>query len=127
MQANVGRETSPEQVLRRALRRARARFECDARPEPSLRCKADFVLRGRRVCVFVDGCWWHRCPTHFRPPKANARWWKEKISANVDRDRRQTAALVERRWRVVRLWEHEIGTTTPERVVSMILAKQERP
>lgn len=61
----------------------------------------------RRVVVFVDGCFWHGCPEHATAPKHNATWWREKLAANVERDRRNTTALRELGWTVVRVWEHE--------------------
>lgn len=119
MQANVPRNTSPELRLRRALHAAGLRFRKDARPEPTLRCTADVIFRRQRVCVFVDGCFWHRCHHHFVAPRTNAAWWLEKIAANVERDRRQTTFLRSRGWQVVRAWEHELSE--PARVVQRVL------
>jgi DNA mismatch endonuclease (patch repair protein) len=73
-------------------------------------CKADIVFRRAGLCVFVDGCYWHGCPKHFRTPKVNAAWWNEKIADNRSRDRRKTAALRRRGWTVIRIWEHELAT-----------------
>src|SRR5262249_32457708 len=81
----------------------------ETRPEASLRCRADVVLRDAKVCVFVDGCFWHGCRRHFATPRSNAAWWREKIAANVERDRRQARLLRKRGWTVVRLWEHQIS------------------
>lgn len=108
MQANVGRETRAEEAIRHGLMRMRFRFETNARPEPKVRCTADVVFRRSRVCVFVDGCYWHGCPTHFSVPKANRSWWLEKISDNKARDARQTRALRALGWTVVRVWEHDV-------------------
>ena len=30
--------------------------------------KPDFVFRKERVCVFVDGCFWHGCKKCYRRP-----------------------------------------------------------
>ena len=109
MQANVGRETEPERTLRRALHAAGLRYRKDVRPIVDFRCKADVVFTRERACVFVDGCFWHGCPEHFRSPRANEAWWLEKITATVDRDSRQTQELEVRGWRVIRVWEHEIA------------------
>jgi DNA mismatch endonuclease (patch repair protein) len=108
MQANVGRETTAERAARRALYAAGLRYREDIRPEPGLRCTADIVFPRQRVCVFIDGCFWHACPEHFAAPKMNSAWWTEKILANVERDARQTSLLRERGWTVVRFWEHEV-------------------
>ena len=109
MQSNVGRETTPEERLRLALSAVEAEFLTDVRPESSLRCRADFVFPERRACMFVDGCFWHRCPEHFALPKSNASWWDEKIGANVERDVRQTEQLRDLGWTVLRVWEHDTG------------------
>ena len=60
-----------------------------------------------RVAVFVDGCFWHRCPEHATDPCANAAWWRAKLDANVARDRRNDNALRTAGWTVLRFWEHE--------------------
>lgn len=61
----------------------------------------------RRVVVFVDGCFWHGCPLHATAPKSNADWWREKLDANKERDARNTVALGQLGWTVLRIWEHE--------------------
>jgi DNA mismatch endonuclease (patch repair protein) len=58
------------------------------------------------VAVFVDGCFWHGCPKHATWPKANARWWREKIETNIRRDRDTDAVLKDAGWAVLRFWEH---------------------
>lgn len=113
MQANPPRDTAPETVLRGTLHRIGLRFRKDIRPEHSIKCKADVVFTGARVCVFIDGCFWHGCPRHFSLPKTHCAWWQEKIADNRARDRRQSRALRSAGWHVVRLWEHQI---TPERL-----------
>jgi DNA mismatch endonuclease, patch repair protein len=123
MQAVQQRGTAPEVLLRRAFHLAGLRFRNDCRPERDLRCKADVVFRTHKVCVFVDGCFWHRCRLHFVLPKTNSAWWGEKVSATVKRDRRQTRALKLRGWQVVRVWEHEATAKGIERVVARVLAR----
>src|SRR5437899_9492335 len=93
MLANVGRERRPERILRRVLYSAGLRFRKDHRPDQTLRCKADIVFPRQKVCVFVDGCFWHGCNIHFAIPKTHSAWWKEKIHATIERDQRQTVLL----------------------------------
>lgn len=78
------------------------------RRNSSLPGKPDFVFPKERVAVFVDGCFWHRCPDCFRQPTSNADYWERKIARNVQRDRQVTAELRARGWRVVRIWEHSL-------------------
>jgi len=59
------------------------------------------------VTVFVDGCFWHRCPQHATNPKTNADFWRAKFARNVARGRADDEALYAADWIVVRIWEHE--------------------
>jgi len=70
--------------------------------------RPDFVFRRERVALFVDGCFWHKCPDCYRQPTSNVDYWKKKITRNVRRDRNMTAELRLRGWRVVRVWEHSL-------------------
>jgi DNA mismatch endonuclease (patch repair protein) len=69
--------------------------------------RPDFVFRAEHVAVFVDGCFWHQCPKCSNMPANNREFWQAKLSRNVERDREVTAALEEKGWRVLRVWEHE--------------------
>ena len=80
------------------------------------RTRPDIVFTGARVAVFVDGCFWHRCPEHGSSPKTNAGWWRLKLDNNVKRDRTTDAALAEAGWTVIRIWEHEDASTAADRV-----------
>jgi DNA mismatch endonuclease (patch repair protein) len=107
MQRQRRRDTKPEVEIRRLLHASGVRFRIDAVLEADLRARGDIVWRGRKVVVFVDGCFWHGCPEHATQPKANADWWRDKLAGNVARDRRTDAELTARGWRVLRYWEHE--------------------
>lgn len=120
MQANMPRDTIPEVALRSALHSAGLRYRKDSCPEPSLRCKADVVFPRERVCIFVDGCFWHGCPIHFRTPRTNSSWWEEKISDNRRRDKTKRARLRRRGWVVMRVWEHEITPDNLGQIVARI-------
>ena len=107
MQGNKRRDTVPEVVLRSALHAKGRRFRKDfrlvtieGRPRP------DLVFTRARVAVFVDGCFWHSCPTHGRPPTSNAHYWGPKLERNVARDRANDRELTAAGWTVVRIWEH---------------------
>lgn len=80
--------------------------------------KPDFIFRGRRVAVFVDGCFWHRCPKHSNMPANNRAFWLKKLTGNQTRDRLVTRTLRKDGWRVVRIWEHEMRK--PARVLARI-------
>lgn len=118
MQRQRRRDTKVELAIRRRLHALGYRFRVDHRMEPSLRVRGDIVFTRRKVVVFVDGCFWHSCPLHATAPKNNAEWWREKLNANKARDSRNTFALQELGWSVLRIWEHE----EPEAAVEMIRA-----
>ena len=71
--------------------------------------KPDFVFPTLRLAIFVDGCFWHGCPKHATQPKNNAAFWRKKFTANKDRDRLVNHTLRRAGWRVLRIWEHELG------------------
>jgi DNA mismatch endonuclease, patch repair protein len=108
MRANVGRTTKPERLLRSLLHARGLRFRKDYRPCADIHCSADVVFTKARICIFVDGCFWHGCPTHFKVPATHADWWREKIADNVRRDGLRTEELTNLGWLVIRLWEHEL-------------------
>ena len=70
--------------------------------------KPDFIFSQARVAIFVDGCFWHGCPRHGTSPKSNQKYWKQKFSANEQRDRLVNRTLKRDGWRVIRIWEHEL-------------------
>lgn len=107
MRANRSKNTGPELALRRVLHARGLRYRVDAQPEPDVACRADVLFRKRRVAVFVDGCFWHRCPLHATDPKRNAAYWQAKFKRVTERDRRNDLALAAAGWTVLRVWEHE--------------------
>ena len=120
MQGNRGSDTRPEVALRSALHRMGLRFRKNARPQADLRCRADLVFRAQRIAVFVDGCYWHRCPTHGVMPSQNSRYWRAKLDRNVERGRRKDADLTDAGWTVVRVWEHEPVEVAANRVAAIV-------
>lgn len=107
MQANRNRDTKPELRLRRLLHARGLRYRVAVRPLPGARWTADVVFSKAKVAVFVDGCYWHGCPDHFRPPSRNPGYWGPKIERNRERDRMFTEKLENAGWTVIRAWEHE--------------------
>ena len=71
--------------------------------------KPDFVFPKLRIALFVDGCFWHRCPKCYHKPATNADFWEAKIGRNVERDKEVSRELKNRGWKVVRVWEHELN------------------
>lgn len=70
--------------------------------------KPDFTFWKLRLVIFVDGCFWHGCPLHSKIPKNNNAFWYEKIGKNIKRDQLVTDTLIKKKWKVLRIWEHEL-------------------
>jgi len=107
------RDTGVEVVLRRELHRLGLRFRIHVRTLPGT---PDVALTRARVAVFVDGCFWHRCPDHGTSPKNNSAWWAAKLDGNVERDRRKDQQLQDLGWMPVHVWEHEDSVAAAGRI-----------
>jgi DNA mismatch endonuclease (patch repair protein) len=127
MQRQKRRDTPCELALRAQLDAMRFVYETDVAPLESLRRRADVLFRRERIAVFVDGCFWHRCPDHGTSPKANGRWWKRKLDRNVARDRDTDAVLARAGWIVLRFWEHDEAELAALRVRAAIRRRRARP
>jgi len=82
--------------------------------------KPDFIFPKHKLAVFVDGCFWHGCPKHGTQPKGNAAFWRKKISRNQTRDKLVNRTLRRARWRVIRIWEHELTRKNQTRLLRRI-------
>jgi DNA mismatch endonuclease (patch repair protein) len=120
MRGNRKRDTSPELALRRAVHGLGLRYRVAERPLRDRRWTADLVFRSARVAVFVDGCYWHGCPTHFKPPRTNSDYWGPKIARNKDRDALVDRTLANEGWAVVRFWEHDDPVRAASRVAEVV-------
>jgi DNA mismatch endonuclease (patch repair protein) len=117
-----GTDTGPERMMAAALADHGLSAERHARDLPG---RPDFVFRDARVAVFVDGDFWHG--RHF------ANWrhklsekWERKIAMTRLRDARNVRALRRAGWKVVRIWEHDLGkgvNASTARVVAAVRAR----
>ena len=93
-------DTKPEVQLRSLLHRAGLRFRKDSLIRlGARRVRPDVVFGRQRVAVFMDGCFWHRCPEHGTMPSTNHAYWLAKFQTNIARDERNNAALKDEGWR----------------------------
>lgn len=118
MKGNASRDTRPELAVRELLRDLgypgyRLQWRTTAG-------RIDIAFPGRRVAIFVQGCFWHRCQ-RCSPgtPKSNIDFWRAKFRLNVERDAKSRAALEDEGWDVLYVWECEIRDT-PEAVASRL-------
>jgi DNA mismatch endonuclease (patch repair protein) len=69
----------------------------------------DFFFQASKLAIFVDGCFWHRCPIcKRRLPKTHKQYWSNKLRGNVDRRAATLAALGEMQIKALTIWEHEL-------------------
>lgn len=106
MQLQRTHGTEPELELRRRLWSKGLRYRVGLKVPGNSRRTIDIAFTKARVAVFVDGCFWHRCPEHSVPVKNNGTWWEKKLLGNAERDRSTDASLVAAGWLVLRFWEH---------------------
>lgn len=107
MKGNRGRNTKPELELRRLLRDAGyPGYRIHWKKAPG---HPDIAYPGRKVAIFVNGCFWHRCP-HCQPaePKSHPEYWSKKFELNQERDAMKNAQLEEAGWTVITVWECEL-------------------
>lgn len=108
----AGRNTLPEQALRRILHRMGFRFRLNTGEQ--MFGKPDIVLPKFRTVVFMHGCFWHRhvgCKLCYTP-KTRLEFWTRKFSATQRRDRQVIRKLRRTGWRVMIVWECQLGNTT---------------
>ncbi len=118
MSANKGKNTKPEIALRRALNLQGIRnYRLHNKNLPG---RPDIAFPRAKIAVFVNGCFWHRCPI-CRPsfPKSNIEFWQEKFTKNKARDRKKKRELEKLGWKVIVIWECQIKDDV-ESVVSKI-------
>ena len=119
-----GKNTKPEMLVRRALFAAGFRFRLHRRDLPGA---PDVVLPGRRIAIFIHGCFWHMhkdCRLA-KLPATRPDFWKAKLEGNVERDRRVVEALLAKNWRVLYVWEcatksRAADSTLPETLLAWI-------
>ncbi len=107
MQGNKRRDTTPELKVRRMLRELGfPGYRLDWKKAPG---HPDIAYPGRKIAIFIHGCYWHHCPTCNLPiPKKNPEYWEAKFRRNQERDERTRAALEADGWKVAVIWEHQL-------------------
>ena len=122
-----GKGTTPELKVRRILWALGARYRLNRKDLPG---SPDIVLPGRRLAIFVHGCFWHGhdCARGARVPKANRDYWTAKVARNRARDARSTEALTAAGWRVETIWECDLKDEAGlrERLAAMLVNSSPR-
>ena len=118
MKANKSTDTAAERRLAAFLNlRGITDYVSNDREIPG---SPDFSFRKEKVAVFVNGCYWHRCP-YCKPnfPKSNQDYWSVKFERNRLRDRRNKKELRSMGWMPIVVWECKLAKNV-SRVVSRI-------
>jgi DNA mismatch endonuclease, patch repair protein len=114
-----GKDTSPELIIRKLLflngiRGYRVHYKLPGKP--------DIVFTKKHLAIFIDGCFWHKCPFDFKEPETRKEFWMNKINSNVLRDQAVAEILKSSGWTVLRIWEHEVKENPEDVVERMIKA-----
>ena len=133
MRANRAGDTTPELLLRGALRKAGVKGY--RKNWPRVPGRPDIAFPAAKLAVFVHGCFWHGCPRCNLPlPKSNQFYWQKHLRENQDRDKRKIVGLEAIGWRVIVRWECEIredvdrsATFIRKRLNQLVVAARQRP
>ncbi|MBQ3266893.1 MAG: very short patch repair endonuclease [Atopobiaceae bacterium] len=125
MQANKSKNTKPELLVRAALRDAgHAGYRLHWKKAPG---HPDICFPGRKVAIFVNGCFWHRCPRCALPaPKSNVEFWEGKFARNRTRDAYDQELLLKDGWTVLVVWECQLGRQRIEPTMHDLILELER-
>lgn len=104
-----GKNTAPELTIRKLCREIG--FTGYRIHRKDLPGKPDLAWVGRKLAIFVHGCFWHGhdCAEGIRKPKSNRDYWIPKIERNQQRDAENNTALHALGWKVFIVWECEIN------------------
>jgi DNA mismatch endonuclease (patch repair protein) len=104
------RDTKPELIVRRFLHAAGLRYRLHQRIVGS---RPDLVFPSSKIAVMIHGCMWHQHPDPncrlARMPKSRLDFWRPKLEGNRLRDGRQQASLEAAGWKVLIIWECQVG------------------
>jgi DNA mismatch endonuclease (patch repair protein) len=120
MAAIRGKNTRPELAFRAAVHALGARYRIHNSQVPG---RPDISNRRAKVAVFIDGCFWHGCPLHYRRPSSRQDYWDAKLTRNLSRRQVVLTQLFEEKWRVVQVWECEVqmgASRIAKRVASLL-------
>jgi len=117
------KDTKPEKIIRSILHKLGFRFRINRKDLPG---KPDIVLPKYKTVIFVHGCFWHQhegCKIASKP-KSNIKFWQDKFSRNIERDKKNQEDLYKMGYRVLVIWECEINEIqkNPENLGNKLLA-----
>lgn len=124
------KDTEPELLVRQALWKRGLRYRVNVRTLPG---KPDIVFTRAKIAIFCDGDFW---PGHNWAVRGMAsleeelnsysEFWRSKILSNIERDSKNTLALTESGWIVIRLWESDIRKDLTSCITTIIETYKQR-
>ena len=105
MQAVKAQGTNLENLVVNFLWQKGYRFRKNVK---DLEGKPDIAIKKYKLVIFIDSCFWHKCPLHYKAPATNFEFWENKISKNKQRDDYVTNYYLAKKWNILRIWEHEL-------------------
>lgn len=99
-----GKETKPEIFVRKFLFSKGFRFR---KNDSRYLGKPDIVLPKYKTVIFIHGCFWHghKGCKRSKLPETNVCFWKNKVSANIERDKKNRSELEKQGWVVLTIWQ----------------------
>ena len=98
------KDTKPELYIRKKLFSLGFRYRLQKKINGT---KPDIVLKKYKLCIFINGCFWHQhsnCKLSYIP-KTNKLFWKKKFQNNKNRDKKNYNILRNTGWRILVIWE----------------------
>lgn len=117
MSAIRGKGTKIEDAVARELFKNGVRFRRNVKNLPGT---PDIAIKKYKIVIFIDSCFWHGCPEHFKMPKSNKTFWANKIKRNADRDASINQYYIENNWHVFRIWEHKLKTNFKNEITNIV-------
>jgi DNA mismatch endonuclease (patch repair protein) len=115
--------TKPEVAVHNALKA----YGIGHKMHPKIAGSPDVIIQKYKTAIFINGCFWHRCPKHYRQPESNVAFWRKKAEDNVRRDRRNIAALRRSGWKVITIWEHDLPRNSMKAAAALLIKTRVKP
>ncbi|MCD0455110.1 very short patch repair endonuclease [Chryseobacterium sp. LC2016-27] len=116
MSHNKAKNTRPELLVRKAF--WKNGFKGYRLHPKNIPGKPDIAFIKKKIAIFVNGCYWHRCPIcNYSIPKSNTEFWENKFSKNVERDKKKINELEILGWKVITIWECELKSSSYQNIL----------
>lgn len=114
------KNTKPEILVRKFLFSHGYRYRVNRKDLPG---KPDIVLPKYKTVIFINGCFWHgheNCK-YATIPETNHKFWKDKISSNMARDKIVHEKLLGLGWSVIYIWQCRLKSSQKETTLNNLM------